>query len=89
MLAGPFAQGSLFHPIVWASHLSKRPVKSSAPAEVLAASAATDEGKVLTNANQRLLQTAVELFVAVDSKDLSHSLSTSRAPEDKSITADI
>lgn len=89
LLAGPLAQSSLFHPILWASHLSKRPVKSSASVEFLAASAAIDEGKVLANAYQRFLQTAVELFVVVDSKDLFHSLSTNRAPEETSIAADI
>lgn len=80
---------SLFQAISWTLHLSKRPVKSGASAEVLASSAAVDEGKTLASAYQPLVQTTVKLAVIVDSKDLFHSISTSCTTEDKSIAADI
>lgn len=43
VIVGKVEDKSPFYTISWASHLSKRPVKSSASAEVLAAGAAVEE----------------------------------------------
>lgn len=89
LLIGPLCHGSIIHTITWASHLSKRPVKSIASAEVLAAGDAIDDGKLIANVYKVLLGIDVHLYVVVDSKDLFSSLSTCRTPEDKSILADV
>lgn len=47
LLIGPLAINSVFHTLSWISHKSKRPVRSVAAAEILAASEAIDEGKIL------------------------------------------
>lgn len=86
---GPIAHGSYFHTLTWTSHLSKRPTKSIASAELLAAGAAIDQSKQIAQAYKILLNIDVHLCVVVDSKDLFSSLSTCRTPEDKSILADV
>lgn len=80
---------SVFHSISWMSHKSKRPVKSIAAAEVLAASEAIDEGKILKTTLATLTATPVRLILIVDSKDLYTSLSTRRNSIDRSIRADV
>lgn len=52
------------------SHKSKRPVKYIGSAEILAASEAIDEGKVLANYICLVLNVEVDLIIAVDSNDL-------------------
>lgn len=92
MTVSPFAAFGASHlqqTITWASHLSKRPVKSIGFAEVLACGDAIDEGKLIAQTYWLLLGHDVHLYVAVDSKDLWSSLSTCRNPEDKSILADV
>ncbi len=89
LLIGDFKCGSVFHPLHWASHKSKRPVKSVGSAETLAAGSAIDEGKLLVKAYEELLQIQTDLLIAVDSKDLYDTLSTCRNATDKSIRADV
>lgn len=89
LLIGPLQVGSVFHTISWLSHKSKRPVKSTAAAETLAASEAIDEGKVLKKAFSVLFGFTVPLIIVIDSKDLYTSLSTQRNSIDRSIRADV
>eukprot|EP00178_Gracilaria_changii_P027963 TRINITY_DN936_c0_g2_i2.p1 TRINITY_DN936_c0_g2~~TRINITY_DN936_c0_g2_i2.p1 ORF type:complete len:399 (+),score=36.11 TRINITY_DN936_c0_g2_i2:473-1669(+) len=89
LMFGKFEEGSVFHPISWSSHKSRRPVKSIGSAETLAAGEAIDKGKVLTNAFHKLLNVEVDLLVVVDSKDLFDTLSTCRNATDRSIRADV
>lgn len=78
-----------FYTLSWSSHKSKRPVKSTGSAEILAAGQAIQEGKVLRESLQTILGTKRDLWVAVDRKDLYTSLSTQRNSIDKSIRADV
>ena len=89
VLIGDLKKGSVFHPISWRSHLSSRPTKSSASAETLAAGDATDDGLLLVSSLELILNTKINLTVAIDSKDLYNSLSTCRTPTDKSIRGDV
>ena len=89
LLIGPLALDSTFHTISWMSHKSKRPVRSIAAAEILAASAAIDEGKILKSTFSLLMATPIQLVIIVDSKDLYTSLSTHRNSIDKSVRADV
>eukprot|EP00178_Gracilaria_changii_P001336 TRINITY_DN1187_c0_g1_i1.p1 TRINITY_DN1187_c0_g1~~TRINITY_DN1187_c0_g1_i1.p1 ORF type:complete len:639 (-),score=88.06 TRINITY_DN1187_c0_g1_i1:5196-7112(-) len=89
LLFGEFETNSVFHPVSWSSHKSRRPVKSIGSAEVLAAGCAIDEGKVLKRAFSKLLDVEVSLLVVVDSKDLFDTLSTCRNATDRSIRADV
>lgn len=89
LLLGQLQKGSLFHVLFWNSSLSKRPVKSIASAEVLAAGRGIDEGILVSLALSLLLSTYVPVIIAVDSKDLYESLSSCHVPEDKSIRGDV
>ena len=89
LLIGPFAQDSQFYVLSWSSHKSKRPVKSVGAAEILAASEAIDEGKVLKQALSTLLGIPLRLIIALDSLDLFTALSTQKNSIDKSIRADV
>ena len=89
LLFGPIGEGATFHLMSWTSHKSKRPVKSIGAAEILAAGAAIDEGKMLVKAYEKLLNVSVAHIVAVDSKDLFTTLSTCRNATDRSIRADV
>ena len=89
LVIGPLYLGSVFHALSWTSHISSRPVISSASAEVLAAGCAINEGNMIKEAYKTLLGIEVHLCVVLDSKDLFLSLSTCRTPEDKSIRADV
>lgn len=71
------------------SHKSKRPVRSIAAAEILAASEEIDEGKVIKYAFSTLLLTPVRLLIIVDYYDLYISLSKRRNSIDTSIRADV
>lgn len=73
----------------WISHKSKRPVRSIAAAEILAAFEVIDEEKTLKTALSNLLLIPVLLVIIVDSKDLYTSLSTRRNSIDRSIRADV
>lgn len=89
LLLGEMKMGSIFHPISWNSHKSKRPVKSVPAAEILATSEAIDESKMIAHAYMELLNLNVPVHVCVDSKDLFTSLSTQRNSIDRSIRSDV
>ena len=89
VLLGPLKIGSIFYIISWQSHKSRRPVKSSAAAETLAAAEAIDEGKTLKSTLTSVLQIDVPFYLVVDTKDLYTSLSTKKNSIDKSIRADV
>jgi len=78
LLIGPFKKDAIFHGLHWTSNKSKRPVRSTGSAEILAAGYGIDEGKILRNAYEELLDVKVNLISAVDSKDLWTTLSTCR-----------
>ena len=71
------------------SHKARRPVKSTAAAEILAAGEAIDDGKMLTQTLSILLGRKIELLIVLDSKDLFTSLSTQRNSIDKSVRGDV
>jgi hypothetical protein len=75
--------------VQWGSCLSKRPVKSAGSAEILAASAGADEGKLLASVYSILLNVCVDLVLCVDSKSLWDSISTCHEPIDRSIRPDV
>ncbi len=85
LLFGDLKLDSIFHVLSWSPRKSRRPVKSVASAETLAAREAIDEGKVLVNALTELLNIKIGLWIAVDSKDLFSSLSTCWLALDRSI----
>lgn len=71
------------------SHKAKRPVRSTAAAEILAAGEAIDEGKMIAHTVSLLFGIKVELIIILDSKDLFTSLSTQKNSIDKSVRADV
>ncbi len=89
LLFGDLKLDSIFHVLSWSSIKSRRPVKSVASAETLAAGEAIDEGKVLVNALAELLNIKIGLWVALDSKDLFSTLSSCRLALDRSIRYDV
>lgn len=89
LLLGELKEGTPYHILSWISHKTKRPVKSVPAAEILAASGAIDEGKLLKKAYSELINVEVKLIVCVDSKDLFTSLSTQRLSLDRSIRGDV
>lgn len=89
LLVGDFKQDSIFHTITWMSHKAKRPTKSVPAAEILAASEAIDESKVIAFTLRELLNVKVKVQVCVESKDLFTSLSTQRKSIDRSIRSDV
>lgn len=64
------------------------PKTSVSAAETLTSDSAVDERKTFIQAYQTLLNLNAELFIVVDAKDLSNSLSTCCKAKDKSICAD-
>lgn len=89
LLLGPLCKESTFYTLSWASHKSRRPVKSIGAAEIMAVGEAIDDGKVLKSALSTILGFKLQLTVITDSKDLYTSLSTQRNSVDKSIRADV
>lgn len=53
---GPLQNGLLFHTQSWLTHKSRRPVVSTAAAEILAVGDAIDEGKTLCDTVNILLR---------------------------------
>ena len=82
LLFGDFASGSVFHVLSWFSRNSRRPVKSIASAETLAAGEAIDEEKLIVRAFEDLFGFKIQLSIAIDSKDLFTTLSTCRLASD-------
>lgn len=89
LFIGDVASGSTFYLLSWSSHKSRRPVKSTPAAEILAASEALDELVCLHSVIVRILGVPVNLWQLVDSKDLYTSLSTQRQSIDKSVRNDV
>ena len=89
VLIGSVQEGSFYHTVSWSSHKSKRPVRSIAAGEILAAGEAIDEGIMLKRTFSLLLDLSVELIFILDSKDLYTSLSTQRQSIDRSVRADV
>ena len=89
ILIGEFQVNSTWHILSWSSRKSGKPVKSIATAEIIAASEAIDEGKVIKNAIQFLLNMEIKLILAVDSNNLYEALSTSHTSSDRSIRGEV
>lgn len=89
LLVGEMKCDSIYHPISWISHKSKRPAKSVPAAEIMATSECIDEVKVISHAYMELMNIEVRVQVCVDSKDLFTSLSTQRNSVDRSIRSDV
>jgi len=89
LMLGDLNSDATFHTISWASHKSKRPVKSIGTAEIYAAGESIDEGKMLCHAYQKLFNADIKLWIIVDSKDLFTTLSTCRNAMDRSIRGDV
>lgn len=71
------------------SHRSRRPAKSTLAAAILVASEAVDEIVLLKEAYTVQLGSKVKNMVLVDSKDLSHALSSKRNTVDKTARTDV
>ena len=89
LLVGELKNNSIYHPISWLSHKSKRPVKSVPAAEILASAEAIDEAKSIAHAYSEILDMYIRVHLCVDSKDLFTSLSTQRNSIDRSIRGDV
>lgn len=89
LVVGPIKEGCIFHTLSWTSHKSHRPVRSTGAAEILAAGAGFDNGKLLAQAYRLLLNVEIGLSAAVDSKDLFNSLWTCLNSVDRSIRRDV
>ena len=83
LLNGSSTHGSVLHTVSWASHISKRPAKSSGSAEVLAARDVIDIGKISAKVYSSLLSMKVYLYFCIASKHLYDSLCTCQTPGDK------
>lgn len=89
ILFGDLKSGSIFHVLSWTSHKSKRPAKSVGAAQTFAAGESIDEGKILAKAYEVLMGVQVDLWIAVDSKDLYATLTTCRNATDRAIRGDV
>ena len=89
LMVGDFTTGAVFHALTWFSKRAKRPVKSTASAEVLATGAAADEGILLKHACFKIFGVNVGLHVILDTMDLYDTISTKRLPTDKAIKGDV
>lgn len=69
----------------WMSHKSKRPLESVVAAEILVASEAFNEVRIIAHAYQQLLSVQINIQVCVDSWDIFTSLSTPKNSVDRSI----
>lgn len=85
LLVGPMEKVSIHHVSSWICNKTKRPVRSIPAAEVFAAAEGLDDGKVVCNAYNELLNVNVKLRLCVDSKDFFSSLSTQKLSIHKSI----
>ena len=79
----------MFHVISWSSRKLKRPAKSIACAETLAAGDAIDEDKLIVKALNELLNLNIGLWIAVDWKELFSTMSSCRLGTDRSIRGDV
>ena len=89
LVMGDVEKDKIIHPISWISHKSKRPVRSTPAAEILAAGEGVDEGKVISCALTEIISIQINTNLIVDSKDLYTSMSTQRNSIDRSIRGDV
>lgn len=89
LLIDKLAVDSIFHTISWSSYKARRPVKSTAAAEIIAAGEGVEHGKVIADAYRLLLNVSIYLVVVVDSKNLFTALTTKRQFVGQSIRGDI
>lgn len=89
LVVGPVERGSVFHLLTWASQKSRRPVKSTADAEILAAGESIDEIVMLREALEIIYNVQLTLMVLVDTKDLYHSLDSQHNSVDRSVCGDV
>ena len=75
LVIGTIQKGSVIHLLNWASQKSRRPVRSTPAAQILAAGEALDYFLSIRNTLAVILKTKVQLAVVVDSKDFYGSLS--------------
>lgn len=80
---------SVFHPIMWISHNSRRSVKSVQAAEVLSVAESIDEANIIAVAYSELFQPKRRVGLFVDSMDLFSSLSTQTLSFDRSFCGDV
>lgn len=73
---GEICKESIFHILSWASHKSRKPVRSTLAAELLAASELSDKLISIRDTVRKILQCDIQSFQLIDSKDLFNSLTT-------------
>ena len=88
-LFGRLSKDFVSHTISWNLQKSGRPKKSIASAETLVTGESIDKGKVLAKVFKEFIVLAIELSIAVDSKDLFVTLSTCRLATHRSIRGDL
>jgi len=88
LLVSELKNNSIFHPISWISHKSKRPVKSVPAADILASAEEIDEAKAISHTYSELIRIDIDAQLCVDSKDLFYISSTQRNSTDRSIRDD-
>lgn len=73
-----FKKGSDFYLLSWSAHRSRRPAKSTPPAEISAAGEAVHKTVMLKEVYSILVQTNVKAMLIADLKDLYPALSLKR-----------
>lgn len=85
---GLIESNSIFHLMSWASHKSRRAVKSTPAAKILAASEAFDVLVPPRLEMKSILDVEIEALALADSKDLYQSLNKHRNSVDRSVRGD-
>lgn len=89
LLVGDLPKGSIFHPICWLSHKSRRPVKSLLATGARAVSKSIDEANTIASVYPELFNTEIKVRTLVVSEGLFTSLSTQRISMDRPIRGDV
>lgn len=76
LLVGQLENYFIFHCTSYISHKSKRPIRSTPAAEILACSESLDDARVVSKVCSELLNKKFDIRILEDSKDLFTSLST-------------
>lgn len=82
-------EDSIFHLLSWALQKSRRPVKSTTPAEIMAASEGLEELITLREASEVILQKNIIAWELVESRDHFTILTTLQNSVDNSIGSDV
>lgn len=85
---GTLQKGSLFYTTSWSSDKSRRPLKATTAAEILAVGAHIDEGKTNRDIFNMIIGKSFDFKILTDSKYLSTSLSTKRNSINRSLLTD-